>query len=119
MPLYNLACAESLAGHPEDAIRHLGMALELAEAARVHRVVRGGEDSTAHRRGQHRFELAALATGQALGGDPQALLEFVQVGQEREVVAVESHHESARGAVADRDAARSLHFGDEVRVQAC
>jgi quercetin dioxygenase-like cupin family protein len=28
LPLYNLACAESLAGHPEDAIRHLGMALE-------------------------------------------------------------------------------------------
>ena len=28
MPLYNLACAESLAGHPEDAIRHLGMAIE-------------------------------------------------------------------------------------------
>jgi hypothetical protein len=28
MPLYNLACAESLAGHPEDAIRHLRMAAE-------------------------------------------------------------------------------------------
>ena len=28
MPLYNLACAESLGGHPEDAIRHLGMAAE-------------------------------------------------------------------------------------------
>jgi mannose-6-phosphate isomerase-like protein (cupin superfamily) len=28
MPLYNLACAESLAGHKEDAIRHLAMALE-------------------------------------------------------------------------------------------
>lgn len=28
MPLYNLACAESLAGHRDDAIRHLGMALE-------------------------------------------------------------------------------------------
>lgn len=30
MPLYNLACAESLAGHPEDAIRHLRMAIEAA-----------------------------------------------------------------------------------------
>ena len=28
MPLYNLACAESLGGHSEDAIRHLGMAAE-------------------------------------------------------------------------------------------
>jgi hypothetical protein len=28
MPLYNLACAESLAGHSEDAIRHLRMASE-------------------------------------------------------------------------------------------
>lgn len=30
MPLYNLACVESLAGHPQDAIRHLGMAIEAA-----------------------------------------------------------------------------------------
>jgi hypothetical protein len=30
MPLYNLACCESLVGHKEDAIRHLRMALELA-----------------------------------------------------------------------------------------
>ena len=34
MPLYNLACAESLGGHPEDAIRHLGMAIELWDGAR-------------------------------------------------------------------------------------
>jgi hypothetical protein len=34
MPLYNLACAESLAGHPEDAIRHLGMAIDRWEGAR-------------------------------------------------------------------------------------
>ncbi|HZO62932.1 MAG TPA: hypothetical protein VFB35_08115 [Gaiellaceae bacterium] len=34
MPLYNLACAESLGGHPEDAIRHLGMAIELWGGAR-------------------------------------------------------------------------------------
>lgn len=34
MPLYNLACAESLAGHPADAIRHLGMAIERWDAAR-------------------------------------------------------------------------------------
>ena len=34
MPLYNLACAESLAGHPEDAIRHLGMAIDLWDGAR-------------------------------------------------------------------------------------
>lgn len=27
-PLYNLACVESLGGHPEDAVRHLGMAIE-------------------------------------------------------------------------------------------
>jgi mannose-6-phosphate isomerase-like protein (cupin superfamily) len=29
-PLYNLACCESLAGHPEEAIGHLGMAIEAA-----------------------------------------------------------------------------------------
>jgi hypothetical protein len=34
MPLYNLACAESLGGHPEDAIRHLGMAIECWDGAR-------------------------------------------------------------------------------------
>ena len=34
MPLYNLACAESLSGHPEDAIRHLGMAIECWDGAR-------------------------------------------------------------------------------------
>lgn len=34
MPLYNLACAESLAGHSEDAIRHLGMAIERWDGAR-------------------------------------------------------------------------------------
>jgi hypothetical protein len=34
MPLYNLACAESLAGHPEDAIRHLRMAAERWEGFR-------------------------------------------------------------------------------------
>jgi len=34
MPLYNLACAESLGGHPDDAIRHLGMAIERWEGAR-------------------------------------------------------------------------------------
>jgi hypothetical protein len=34
MPLYNLACAESLGGHPEDAIRHLGMAIERWDGAR-------------------------------------------------------------------------------------
>jgi hypothetical protein len=34
MPLYNLACAESLAGHPEDAIRHLTMAGELWDGFR-------------------------------------------------------------------------------------
>ena len=28
MPLYNLACAESLAGHREEALRHLRMAIE-------------------------------------------------------------------------------------------
>ncbi len=28
MPLYNLACVESLAGHPQDAIEHLRMAIE-------------------------------------------------------------------------------------------
>jgi tetratricopeptide (TPR) repeat protein len=30
MPLYNLACCESLAGHKDDAIRHLRMAIEAA-----------------------------------------------------------------------------------------
>jgi mannose-6-phosphate isomerase-like protein (cupin superfamily) len=30
MPLYNLACCESLTGHREDAIRHLRMAIEAA-----------------------------------------------------------------------------------------
>ena len=34
MPLYNLACCESLAGHSEDAIKHLGMAIELWEDGR-------------------------------------------------------------------------------------
>jgi tetratricopeptide (TPR) repeat protein len=34
MPLYNLACAESLGGHPQDAIRHLGMAIERWDGAR-------------------------------------------------------------------------------------
>jgi tetratricopeptide (TPR) repeat protein len=34
MPLYNLACAESLAGHPQEAIRHLGMAIEAAPTCR-------------------------------------------------------------------------------------
>ncbi len=34
MPLYNLACVESLAGHKEDAVRHLGMAIEGAEMFR-------------------------------------------------------------------------------------
>jgi len=30
MPLYNLACVESLAGHKEDAVRHLRMAIDAA-----------------------------------------------------------------------------------------
>jgi tetratricopeptide (TPR) repeat protein len=30
MPLYNLACAESLGGHPEEALEHLRMAIEAA-----------------------------------------------------------------------------------------
>jgi hypothetical protein len=34
MPLYNLACAESPGGHPQDAIRHLGMAIERWDGAR-------------------------------------------------------------------------------------
>jgi hypothetical protein len=34
MPLYNLACAESLGGHPQDAIHHLGMAIECWDGAR-------------------------------------------------------------------------------------
>jgi hypothetical protein len=34
MPLYNLACAESLGGHPEDAIRHLGMAIDRWDGSR-------------------------------------------------------------------------------------
>ena len=34
MPQYNLACAESLGGHSEDAIRHLGMAAELWDGFR-------------------------------------------------------------------------------------
>jgi hypothetical protein len=34
MPLYNLACCESLAGHSEDAIKHLGMAIERWEGGR-------------------------------------------------------------------------------------
>src|SRR5581483_2096766 len=34
MPLYNLACAESLAGHAQDAVKHLGMAIELWDGAR-------------------------------------------------------------------------------------
>jgi hypothetical protein len=34
MPLYNLACAESLGGHPDDAVRHLGMAIERWDGAR-------------------------------------------------------------------------------------
>jgi mannose-6-phosphate isomerase-like protein (cupin superfamily) len=34
MPLYNLACCESLTGHKEDAIRHLGMAIERWEGGR-------------------------------------------------------------------------------------
>jgi tetratricopeptide (TPR) repeat protein len=33
-PLYNLACCESLAGHPEEAIRHLGMAIEASDRFR-------------------------------------------------------------------------------------
>ena len=34
MPLYNLACVESLAGHKEDAVRHLEMAIAGAEMFR-------------------------------------------------------------------------------------
>jgi tetratricopeptide (TPR) repeat protein len=34
MPLYNLACVESLAGHTEDAVRHLEMAIAGAEMFR-------------------------------------------------------------------------------------
>jgi tetratricopeptide (TPR) repeat protein len=34
MPFYNLACAESLGGYPQDAIRHLGMAIERWDRAR-------------------------------------------------------------------------------------
>jgi mannose-6-phosphate isomerase-like protein (cupin superfamily) len=34
MPLYNLACCESLTGHKEDAIRHLGMAIERWDGGR-------------------------------------------------------------------------------------
>ena len=34
LPLYNLACVESLAGHKEDAIRHLGQAIERQEPLR-------------------------------------------------------------------------------------
>jgi tetratricopeptide (TPR) repeat protein len=33
-PLYNLACCESLAGRPEDAIAHLRQAIELSESYR-------------------------------------------------------------------------------------
>jgi tetratricopeptide (TPR) repeat protein len=33
-PLYNLACCESLAGRTEDAIRHLGQAIELSPQSR-------------------------------------------------------------------------------------
>jgi len=33
-PLYNLACCESLAGRPEDAVRHLGLAIDRAERLR-------------------------------------------------------------------------------------
>ena len=34
LPLYNLACAESLAGHKEDAIEHLRRAIESREPLR-------------------------------------------------------------------------------------
>jgi hypothetical protein len=34
MPLYNLACAESLGGHPQDALEHLRMAIAAAEGFR-------------------------------------------------------------------------------------
>jgi uncharacterized protein YjlB len=47
MPLYNLACAESLAGHPEDAVRHLGMAID-AEG-RFRELARGDSDFDAIR----------------------------------------------------------------------
>jgi mannose-6-phosphate isomerase-like protein (cupin superfamily) len=35
MPLYNLACCESLAGRTEDAIKHLGMAVDGSEQFRA------------------------------------------------------------------------------------
>ncbi len=35
MPLYNLACSESLAGRPEDAIRHLRLAIDGSEQFRA------------------------------------------------------------------------------------
>ncbi|HKP19298.1 MAG TPA: cupin domain-containing protein [Gaiellaceae bacterium] len=34
MPLYNLACAESLGGHPQDALRHLRMAIDASPGFR-------------------------------------------------------------------------------------
>ena len=34
-PLYNLACCESLAGRPADAIEHLGLAIERSERFRA------------------------------------------------------------------------------------
>jgi tetratricopeptide (TPR) repeat protein len=35
MPLYNLACCESLAGRTEDAVRHLGLAIDRSEPFRA------------------------------------------------------------------------------------
>jgi hypothetical protein len=42
MPLYNLACCESLAGRPADAIEHLRQAIELSEQFRPY--ARGDSD---------------------------------------------------------------------------
>ena len=33
-PLYNLACVEALAGHPQEAIEHLRMAIDASPAFR-------------------------------------------------------------------------------------
>ena len=53
MPLYNLACCESLAGRTDEALEHLGQAIELMDGMREY--AKGDSDLDAIR-GEPRFE---------------------------------------------------------------
>jgi hypothetical protein len=53
VPLYNLACCESLAGRTDEALEHLGQAIELMDGMREY--AKGDSDLDAIR-GEPRFE---------------------------------------------------------------